>query len=58
MDTIRMRKVARIYEYGSPQVIQVEDQPVPIPLQGEVLVRMKLASVNFFGYPNAQRRSR
>lgn len=43
----KMGKVARIYEYGAPSVIQLEDQPVPTPQHKEVLVRMELASVNF-----------
>lgn len=47
MTSNKMGKVARIYEYGAPRVIQLEDQPVPTPQQGEVLVRMEFASVNF-----------
>lgn len=47
MTSNKKRKVARMYEYGAPNVIQLEDQPIPTPRRGEVLVRMELASVNF-----------
>ncbi len=32
--------------YGSPDVLRVDEVPVPVPSDGEVLVRVKAASVN------------
>jgi NADPH:quinone reductase-like Zn-dependent oxidoreductase len=40
-----MRAVVR-HHYGSPDVLQVEDLPVPTPGAGEVLVRVVAASVS------------
>src|SRR5579871_5931427 len=40
-------KAVRIYEYGDPSVMKLEDVPTPVPGKGEVLVRMEASSVNF-----------
>jgi NADPH:quinone reductase-like Zn-dependent oxidoreductase len=38
-------KAARIYNFGGPEVIVIEDVPVPVPASGEVLVRVAAAGV-------------
>ena len=38
-------KAARIHSFGSPDVVVVEDVPVPSPGPGEVLVRVMAAGV-------------
>ncbi len=38
-------KAARIHEFGSPEVITLEDWRPPVPQAGEVLVRVKAAGV-------------
>ena len=40
-------KVIRIYEYGAPEVMRLEDVPTPTPGPGQVLVRVEAAGVNF-----------
>ncbi|WP_309111770.1 alcohol dehydrogenase catalytic domain-containing protein [Saccharothrix sp.] len=37
---------ARIHEHGGPSVIRIDDVPVPVPGEGEVLVRMAATSFN------------
>ena len=39
-------QVARIHEHGAPEVIRVEDVPVPEPGAGEVLCRVLGVSLN------------
>ena len=39
-------KAAVRYRYGSPDVVRVEDLDRPVPAEGEVLVRLRAASVN------------
>jgi NADPH:quinone reductase-like Zn-dependent oxidoreductase len=39
-------KAVRIHSFGGPEVLQLEELPVPEPAQGEVLVRVHAASVN------------
>jgi NADPH:quinone reductase-like Zn-dependent oxidoreductase len=39
-------KAARQYRYGSPDVVVLEDVDVPVPSDGQVLVRIRAASVN------------
>ena len=38
-------KAARIHNFGGPEVIVIEDVPVPVPASGEVLVRVAAAGV-------------
>ncbi len=40
-------KAIRFYEHGGPEVLRVEDLPIPQPQQGEVLVRIEAAGVQF-----------
>src|SRR5579859_6382541 len=43
----RFMRVIRLYEYGGPEVLKLEDAPVPEPGPGEVLVRVGAAGVNY-----------
>ena len=40
-------RAIRIHSYGSPEVMKLEELPTPVPGQGQVLVRVEAASVNF-----------
>ena len=40
-------RAIRIHCYGGPEVMKLEDLPTPVPGQGQVLVRVEAASVNF-----------
>jgi len=40
-------KAIRIHRLGGPEVLQYEDVPVPTAGQGEALVRVEAAGVNF-----------
>ncbi|WP_442603146.1 quinone oxidoreductase family protein [Paenibacillus sp. KN14-4R] len=40
-------KAIRIHTFGSPEVMQLEELPIPTPGPGEALVRVLAASVNF-----------
>jgi len=40
-------KAIRIHAHGGPEVLQLDEVPVPAPKAGEVLVRVKAAGVNF-----------
>ncbi|MGQ9736208.1 MAG: quinone oxidoreductase family protein [Thermaceae bacterium] len=40
-------KGIRVHAYGGPEVLQLEDLPLPQPGPGEVLVRVEYAGVNF-----------
>jgi NADPH2:quinone reductase len=39
-------KRIRVYAFGAPEVLQLENADVPVPGPGQVLVRMKAAGVN------------
>jgi NADPH:quinone reductase-like Zn-dependent oxidoreductase len=39
-------KAVRLHEFGGPEVLLYEDAPRPVPLPGEVLVRVHAASLN------------
>src|SRR6266487_6612825 len=41
-------KAARLHAFGGPEVFQIDEVPVPTAEQGEVLVQVGGASVNFF----------
>jgi NADPH:quinone reductase-like Zn-dependent oxidoreductase len=41
-----MMKAAVIHEAGGPEVLKLERRPVPIPKQGEVLIRVKAFGLN------------
>ncbi|HET7891068.1 MAG TPA: quinone oxidoreductase [Candidatus Sulfotelmatobacter sp.] len=46
MQAKTMRAI-RIHAYGGPEVMRVEEVPMPIPQAGQVVVRVHAASVNF-----------
>ncbi|HWQ94109.1 MAG TPA: NADP-dependent oxidoreductase [Gammaproteobacteria bacterium] len=39
-------KAIRIHEYGGPDVLCLEDVPIPVPAAGEVLIRVHAAGIN------------
>jgi len=39
-------KAAVIYEAGGPEVLKLENRPLPVPKQGEVLIRVKAFGLN------------
>jgi NADPH:quinone reductase-like Zn-dependent oxidoreductase len=41
-----MMKAAVIYEAGGPEVLKIENRPIPTPRAGEVLVRVKAFGLN------------
>lgn len=43
-------KVVRIHEFGGPDVLSLEDVPMPEPMADEVLVRVHAASINPVDY--------
>ena len=38
-------KAARIHEFGSPEVIRIDDVPQPTPNEGQILVRVAATGV-------------
>jgi NADPH2:quinone reductase len=40
-------KAIRVHEAGGPEVLRLEEIPAPVPGEGEVLVRIEAAGVNF-----------
>ena len=43
---MEMMRVAVIYEAGGPEVLKIEQRPVPKPKSGEVLIRVKAFGLN------------
>ena len=41
-----MMKAIAIREYGAPDVLQLVDLPIPVPGEGEVLIRVAASGVN------------
>lgn len=39
-------RAIRVHEFGDPDVLRLEEVPVPVPVEGEVLVRIQAAGVN------------
>ncbi len=39
-------KAVRMHEFGGPDVLKYEDAPRPVPMPGEVLIRVRAAGVN------------
>jgi NADPH:quinone reductase len=44
---VDMMRAIRIHDYGGPEVLQLEELPVPVPRAGQAVVRVQAASVNF-----------
>src|SRR5512138_851369 len=42
----RTMKAIRIHEFGGPEVLKLEDIPVPQPCRGEIRIRVIAAGVN------------
>ena len=42
-----MMRAVRIHAYGAPEVMQLEELPLPVPRSGQAVVRVHAASVNF-----------
>ena len=42
----RQMKAAVIYESGGPEVLRIESRPIPEPLVGDVLIRVKAFGLN------------
>ncbi|HEX2217874.1 MAG TPA: quinone oxidoreductase [Gemmatimonadales bacterium] len=40
-------KAIRVHATGGPEVLRLEDLPVPVPAAGQVLIRVEAAGVNF-----------
>ena len=39
-------KATRIYQFGGPEVLKLEDIPVPVPAPDEILLRVYASGVN------------
>ena len=51
-------KAARIHEFGSPDVIRIDDVPQPTASEGEILVRVAAAGVGPPGCAPSRRQDR
>ena len=49
-------KAARIHEFGSPDVIRIDDVAPPTPNEGEILVRVAAAGVGPWDAPFRERK--
>ncbi|RUY09788.1 NADP-dependent oxidoreductase, partial [Mesorhizobium sp. M7A.F.Ca.CA.004.12.1.1] len=43
-------KAARIHAFGGPEVVSIDQVPLPQPLDDEVVLRVRAASVNPIDY--------
>jgi len=43
-------KAIRVHAYGGPEVLQLDEVPIPNIQSGEVLVRVHAAGVNFLDF--------
>jgi len=43
----KLMRAIRIHAYGGPEVMRLEDLPIPIPGPGQAVVRVQAASLNF-----------
>jgi NADPH2:quinone reductase len=50
-----MMKAICIHAYGGPDVMQLEELPMPVPGPAQVLVRVHAASVNFLDVQKRRR---
>ncbi|HEV7368710.1 quinone oxidoreductase family protein [Arenibaculum sp.] len=41
-------KTVRLTRFGGPDALEVVDVPTPVPAEGEILVRVRAAGINFF----------
>ena len=39
-------RAIRVHEFGDPDVLRLEEVPVPAPVEGEIVVRIQAAGVN------------
>src|SRR6202051_4285248 len=39
-------KAVVMHEAGGPQVLKIESRPIPVPIEGEVLIRVKAFGLN------------
>src|ERR1700733_6846348 len=39
-------KIVRFHTLGGPEVLQIEEEPIPVPAKGEVLLRVKAIGLN------------
>ncbi len=44
---IQTMQAIRIHSYGGPEVMKLEELPMPVPAPGQALVKVEAASVNF-----------
>jgi NADPH:quinone reductase-like Zn-dependent oxidoreductase len=42
----RAAKIVRFHTLGGPEVLKIEDEPIPVPAKGEVLLRVKAIGLN------------
>jgi NADPH:quinone reductase-like Zn-dependent oxidoreductase len=43
-------KAVRIYGFGGPEVLELDEMPIPDPGENEMLIRIRAASVNPVDY--------